>query len=325
MPYRFKAKESVEENVRRIAQEEVDSAVDLLSHASSRKRDEAVHEARKSIKKTRALLRLVAPELGKTFCQENKRFRDTGHQLSVLRDAAALLETVGHIGERHGAALDRRLPGPIRRGLQRQKRELEQQFAASKTIPRAASALRSASKRIHAWPLGRDGFKAIAPGLERSYRAGRRALKRAKQKHDAVSYHDLRKRVKDHWYHVRLLESIWTEVMQAHEASLKELETWLGEDHNVSVLREKLEENPGDFGGEQTVRVFLALAEEYQKELQEKALGLAERVYAEKPRTFIEDIGALWDAWQKQPPAMKEVEREQRDTKEKRSGRRTAA
>ncbi|HLH03555.1 MAG TPA: CHAD domain-containing protein [Bryobacteraceae bacterium] len=325
MPYRFKAKQSIEENVRRIAHEEIDSAVDLLSRVAPRKRDESVHEARKSIKKTRALLRLVAPELGKTFNQENKRFRDTGHQLSVLRDAAALLETVGHIEEQLGASLDRRLLATVRRGLQRQKRELEHQFTRSKTIPRAASALRAAAKRIRGWPLGADGFEAIAPGLKRSYRDGRRALKRAQQKRDIVSYHDLRKRVKDHWYHVRLLESIWTEVMQAHEASLKELETWLGEDHNVSVLREKLEENPDHFGGEQTVRVFLALADQYQKELQEKALALAERVYVEKPRLFLANIAALWDGWQKQPPAMKEVEREQRDSKEKRVSGRTAA
>ena len=325
MAYRFKTKESVAENVRRIVREEIDSAVSLLNQPDGRKRDEAVHGARKSIKKIRGLLRLLKPELGKTFRRENVHLRDTGRQLSVLRDAAALLETITRIQEQHGAALDRRVLMGVRKGLRDEKQQLEEQFERSKTIAQAASALRSLAKRLHRWPLKDNGFKAIAPGLRGTYQAGRQALRKAKKKQDAESYHSLRKRVKDHWYHVRLLEGVWTRVMQAHEASLKDLETWLGEDHNVDVLRQKLTANQERFGGEENVRIFLAVTGEYQKDLQEKSRSLAERVYSEKPRHFVNDIAALWHEWKNQPESMSEVEREARKPAAHPTAKRSAA
>jgi CHAD domain-containing protein len=312
MPYRFKAKESVADNVRRIVREEIDAALARLAHASPARRDEAVHEARKSIKKIRGVLRLVAPQLGKTFRRENTRFRDIGRQLSVLRDAAALIETVDRIERRGGHALTETVIAPVRTGLEQEKRDIEQHFTRSKTIGHAASALRSAAKRLRRWPLQQDGFKAIAPGLKRTYRAGRRALKLARREGEPVLYHDLRKRVKDHWYQIRLLESVWTGVMQAHEASLKELQEWLGEDHNLTVLREKLQQDQERFGGQDHVRAFLAVAGELQTELREKSVSLAERVYAEKPRIFVDNLGALWEAWQKQPSGIKKVEPQRR-------------
>ena len=325
MAYRFKTKESVAENVRRIVREEIDSAVNLLNRPNGRKRDEAVHEARKSIKKIRGLLRLLKPELGKTFRRENVHFRDTGRQLSILRDAAALLETVTRVQEQHGAALDRRVLMGVRKGLREEKQQLEEQFERSKTIAQAASALHSVARRLHRWPLKHDGFRAIAPGLKGTYQAGRQALRKAKKKEDAESYHSLRKRVKDHWYHIRLLESVWTQVMQAHEASLKDLETWLGEDHNIDVLRQKLTANPERFGGQENVRMFLAVTGEYQKDLQEKSRSLADRVYSQKPKRFVNDIAALWHEWRKEPKSMSAVEREGREPAAHSSAKRSAA
>jgi CHAD domain-containing protein len=65
--------------------------------------------------------------------------------------------------------------------------------------------------------------------LEETFRGGERALKRAKKRPRPESYHDWRKHVKDHRYHIRLLEGLWTDVMQAYEKSLKDLETELGD------------------------------------------------------------------------------------------------
>ena len=90
MPYRFKPAEAVSEAVKRIVSEEIESSVEGLASPSPENRDRAVHQARKSIKKIRGLLRLLRPRLGATFRRENKRFRRLGRDLSQLRDAAAL-------------------------------------------------------------------------------------------------------------------------------------------------------------------------------------------------------------------------------------------
>src|SRR5579875_1822359 len=135
------------------------------------------------------------------------------------------------------------------------------------------------------------------------------------------NYHEWRKRVKDHWYHVRLLESLWTDVMQAHENSLHDLETWLGDDHNLVVLCQKLDNEPKKYGDEKAVRLFLTLAGEEQNELREKSLSWGERVYERKPRRFVQDIEKLWDAWQQEPDSVKEEEKEHRQTAKKQPAR----
>ncbi len=311
MAYRFKAKEPVPAGIRRIVGEEIDSARALLAREAGSGKDEAVHEARKSVKKVRGVLRLVRPVLRPTYRAENKHFRSVGHQLSELRDAAALLEIFDQLAKKYSGILNEKIAAEIRRGLEQEKGDIEQRLDVGKVVERATGALESAHSRLQNWPLKDDGFAALAPGLKQTYRRGRRALKTARKKQDAISYHDFRKRVKDHWYHVRLLEGIWTEVMRARETSLKELETWLGDDHNLAVLREKLEANPHHFGGAKNVDACLTVVAQFQRELREQAKALGERLYEEKPGGFARGVGHLWKTWQKDSDAISATAPEQ--------------
>ncbi len=311
MPYRLKASESVPENLRRIVIEELDSAADQLNGNYSKNRDEAIHEARKSVKKIRGVLRLARPHLGATYRRENRRLRDLGRKLSELRDAAAIIETFDAVIEKHKDSLQKNTLSSIRLGLDNNKRETEKTADPDKVVKLATATLSSAKKRVASWPLDHhDGFRAIAPGLNATFRNGRNVMRLAQKDPRPENYHEWRKRVKDLWYHVRLLESLWAGVMQAHEASLKDLETWLGEDHNLVVLREKLESHPEAYGDQKDIQLFLTLADQYQEELRENALSLGRRIYEEKPRQFTKNIGKLWDAWQQQPDSMKQEQKE---------------
>jgi CHAD domain-containing protein len=109
--------------------------------------------------------------------------------------------------------------------------------------------------------------------------------------------HELRKRIKDHWYHVRLLEGIWSETMGAREKSLKALETWLGEDHNLFVLSERLIAEPAKYGTKRGLESVLQSIRSWQTELRDRALPLAERVYEEKPFEFTRRMKHLWQIW----------------------------
>ncbi len=105
MPYRLKAGQSVPDNVRRIVTEEIDSAVQQLRARDTKKRDEAIHEARKSIKKIRGVLKLMRPELGRTYRTENEALRSMGAKLSELRDAGAMIETLDSLVENYSGKL----------------------------------------------------------------------------------------------------------------------------------------------------------------------------------------------------------------------------
>jgi len=320
MAYRLKAGESISDGVRRVVLEEIDFGIKQLSRRGVGRRDEAIHEARKSIKKIRGVLRLIRPGLGRVYRDENTRLRDTGRRLSEIRDAQAIIEVFDSVVDKYKDHLRSEALASIRQGLEKSKCEIEQGTNVEHAVRGAKATLRGVRGRVSQWPLESDGFQAIAAGLEETYRRGRRAMSAARKESKPENYHEWRKRVKDHWYHVRLLETLWTDIMRAHEASLKELETWLGDDHNLVVLHEKLERPPEKFGEENAIQLFTTLADRYQKELCEKAMSLGERIYEEKPRDFIRRMSNLWDAWRQQPDSMKEIQEEEREIAAKQAG-----
>jgi hypothetical protein len=84
----------------RIARNQLDEALDHLTGPHAGSRDEAVCAARKSIKKPRAVLRLVRPAIdAKTYCQENTYLRDAGRPLSEVRDARTFIDTLDRLAE----------------------------------------------------------------------------------------------------------------------------------------------------------------------------------------------------------------------------------
>src|SRR5260370_21848845 len=70
MGYRLVRSESVPQGLKRIAREQLASAADELGKRGSQ-RAEGIHEARKSIKKVRAVLRLGRAGPGNNHRQEN--------------------------------------------------------------------------------------------------------------------------------------------------------------------------------------------------------------------------------------------------------------
>lgn len=299
MAYRFKAKESVPDGIRRIVCEEVESAVAQLTNhtANHRKRDEAIHESRKSIKKIRGALRLIQPELGQMYRKENGRLGETGQHLSELRDAGAIMEVFDGVINNYRHQLKPEAARAVRRGLLKNKQETERRLKVDSVVRQAVAALRAIGKDVEKWPLHTDGFEAIATGFKKRYSRGQRAMGVARSDPTPENFHEWRKRVKDHWYHVKLLESAWTEMLKARESALDDLQTWLGDDHNLVVLREKLDANPEQYGGPENVQLFAAVMQEYGNELREKSLVLGAKIYEQKPKLFVRDISNLWDAW----------------------------
>jgi CHAD domain-containing protein len=283
--------EPVPEGIKRIVGEEIEAAARHLSGQGEDDRDEAIHEARKSVKKIRGVLRLVRPELGEVYRTENARFRDIGLRLSQFRDAGASIETFDALRKRYRGEMDGRTLASIRRRLKTSKKRAEQEANIATVLDSMAAALRQSAPGVSAWPLAKDGFPAIAPGLEATFREGQKAMSRARKQPLAENYHEWRKRVKAHWYHIRLLESLWSPGIEIYEKRLKELETALGEDHNLVVLHGKVLVEP-------EIGRLPRLIRKYQKELRDNALDLGEHIYEEKPGHFSRRVQHLWDVWQ---------------------------
>ena len=79
---------------------------------------------------------------------------------------------------------------------------------------------------------------------------------------------------------------------QAHK--LSEL---LGDHHDLSVLAFDLRDRPGLAGGGEGSAAIVGLIEARQEELLEAAIPIGERLYADRPKAFVERLGAYWRAW----------------------------
>src|SRR4051812_11943848 len=102
-PFRLERGEKLSEGIRGVLEGQVQRAASHLHGRDGESPDQAVHEARKSFKRSRATLRLARDDLGpEAFSRENRRYRDLGRDLAGARDADVLLATLDDIATRSG-------------------------------------------------------------------------------------------------------------------------------------------------------------------------------------------------------------------------------
>jgi CHAD domain-containing protein len=293
--YRLKDGEPLPDGIGRVARGRIDHAIDELRGESDSTPEEAVHEARKDMKKLRALLRLVRGELGKSgFAHENACFRGAARKLSGARDSDVMLETL------RGLELPAGLGWELRKLIQAQ-RENDGAGDRQAAARDAVAILEEARTRVDEWPLRQDSFDAVAEGLERTYRRGRRDFRAARDEPTVEALHEWRKRVKELWYHHTLLRSLWPPVMAAIGDEAHELSDRLGDDHDLAVLADWAGEY-ADPGPE-----FFEAVKAKRAKLQEEAFAQGARVYAEKPSAYLRRVRSLWDA-ESVPPEAAEPE-----------------
>jgi hypothetical protein len=83
--------------------------------------------------------------------------------------------------------------------------------------------------------------------------------------------------------------------MSARIDELKRLSDLLGDDHDLSVLCDLLE-NEGD-NMEADAATLICLSRRRQQELRAEARELGERIYAKTPQCFADELEGYWDTW----------------------------
>src|SRR5690242_1665953 len=98
MAYKLKEGEKLPHAIRRIAKRQVDRITEELAERRPECLGQAIHGARKDLKKVRAELRLVRDRLGgKIYKREGRSFRDVADALRQPRDAEALIKAVDEL------------------------------------------------------------------------------------------------------------------------------------------------------------------------------------------------------------------------------------
>jgi CHAD domain-containing protein len=283
-PHRFRLEkgERLPEAIRGVLDGQVQSAMSHLEGEEDEPLDKAVHEARKSFKRSRAALRLARAELGKeAFSRENQRYRDLGRDLAGVRDADVLIATLDDIATRSGR--DGAFAG-LRERLEAE-REARRGEVLHDDEARAAALgrLKEARAAIPDLPLDEQDPAVLIAGLRRTYRDGRRAARAAHETHTTEALHEWRKRVKDLWHQCQVLQPVWPARMKTMAGQASKLSDLLGEDHDLAVLATTADANQAVLSDEEQ-RVLSREIRRRRRKLQRKADELGESLYAERPR-----------------------------------------
>ena len=272
MAYRLKRGRPVAKELAGIVHKELERAIDGIARPEDP--DEAVRDARTRLKKVRAVVHLLRSVLGSDYRRHNTRLRAIGHRLSAPRDAEAAIEIIAAVRKHYPRLVTAAIADDVRRGLAPQARGAESRLQSApvlRDLRRAAESLPHRVRKV-------ADRSAIRAGLRQGYERARQAMLSVEAMPGDPGFHAWRRRVKDHWYQVRLLEGVRPRTL-LRARQLKRLETWLGDDHNLVVLRATLLHTPSAFGDERATAIVLGCIAKYQATLRKRALKLGRRLF----------------------------------------------
>jgi CHAD domain-containing protein len=300
LAFRLEPGETVGTGTRRILQERVEQIKSDLSNQQI-DRNFRVHESRKNCKRIRATYRLIRDEIGaQIYRQENARFRDIARQLAIARDRWVMIQTLGRLMDQDDHKHTNQFILQLRENLKQNYEHLMAQESEHTFRDQTIfESLEEALTQIKLLPFDRQDFGAIRKGIRRVYARGRKAMWKAKQQTSSEAFHDWRKRVKYLWHQVEILEITWPPIMKAYGDELHLLSDYLGDDHDLAVLRASLSETSSKLTPDATDLSLDDLIEQKRSNLERFAFSLGERLYHDSPRIFVKRLEKYWYACQK--------------------------
>jgi CHAD domain-containing protein len=139
-----------------------------------------------------------------------------------------------------------------------------------------------------------EKWQIIGPGLTQVYAKGRRAFADARDKQAPVAFHEWRKEVKYLRYALERLDPLWSGVIGAVADQAHKLADYLGDEHDLTVLRDTALASRDSFRDDATLPTLLALIDRCQAALRERATYVGLRLYEEKPKAFAARFGQYW-------------------------------
>ncbi len=234
MAYRFKLNEPMKRGFQRIAAEQIDRAVAHLE-ALDTTAVTSIHETRKCLKRTRALLRFCRPNMeGETFKLLNTHLRDIGRSLSETRDANVLNQTIA--GLAHAGRLKPAVVARLQAATALAQDATERQLLDATANREILARLASVRDEISSVELEVGTSSIDTSGLARSFHACHAAFEPAFDGADELAIHEWRKSVQTHWRHMQLIKLAWPAYCEARIDEARSISALIGELRDLGLL-----------------------------------------------------------------------------------------
>lgn len=253
---------------------------------------ETVHEVRKTLKRWRALMRLLARPLGEQADQMRSEARELMRAIAGARDAQSALDALNDLRK-----VDRPISPTsietIRARLTKMRDAAEAKSFTKAMRDRLSRYLDYATLSLERWPLKAIDFDIVTDGLTSTYRRARQLVPDTWTDSEAEHLHDLRRRVVEHRHQMDIIEPLWPRLGKVWAEEAQRLRNQLGSCQDLAVLAElTAPHQPLAPWRSRLAPLISARRDAHLK----SAARLAGRLFAEKPKAFRRRIAALWSA-----------------------------
>lgn len=296
MDYTIGRTEKFEKGIKRVINEQVDRAILHLTEAEDPHK--GVHGARRSLKVTRAALRLIRDDLeAEKYHKMNCFYRDQGRKLSELRDATAMMETLELMEKVFARKLKAGTIEMLHQKLDQEREKLKAGGQSENSLMQeVAERLRSCRTEIDELQLSEAYPIHVINSIFRVYQRGCEGLKANDPNPHDEKMHDWRKRTKYLHYQMQIISKAWTVILTPYKKELNKLTEFQGNYQNLTVLIQYLTEPDALLEPEERDNL-LKLATHHQQKLHQRALPLGRKIYAETPVAFTKRLGVYLKSW----------------------------
>ena len=271
--------------------------IELNRNFNDQKVEDSVHSIRKTIKKIRAVLRLIRDEIGySSYLREDNFYRDIGRQLSEFRDLDVYLSVALDLEQRFIMELNysclTHLISQIKHDKAACLNQLIKPESFSAELTQKLAIARINSEKIN---IPDDSYHFVLNGLMRSYKKGRKALHICINDSNPDKAHQLRKALKNIWYQIRMIADVYPTFCKAYAKSLRSITRILGKLNDYAEFKAYLN-NSSARGLNRTNRdIINIMLDNLQNEKIVIALPKVQLALVEKPSEFIKRICGYWD------------------------------
>jgi CHAD domain-containing protein len=241
--------------------------------------EEAVHGARRRLKRIRSILKMLRPALRSRYASYQTEVRAVARSLAGHRDADVLHATATDLRAATRGPGERQFIERVLGSLDEGARSWRKRVAPAPVLL-ALSELEADAEDL---PQPRNGNRLYKKAVIRAYRRGRRSMRRASKSHDAADLHRWRKDTKDLWHLLEIADRRLPRKIARHAARLDTLAEILGLDHDYWITSEHMRSIAAEGFNEETAQLLVGAR---RKRLQKDALRRGRKLYRRRPKEF---------------------------------------
>lgn len=279
-----------------LARAHLDAAIEQLDEQRNGI-ETAVHQARKHLKRVRALIRLVEHCDPKHLKPIRRALSEAARGLSEVRDATALVECADGLASYLEGRNASDMAHPLKEAVERRRDLLALEAPSPKRLTDPViAACRKAAHDIDKASFGdhEDAAVVLSEGRSRNHRKARSTLDVCHHGGHPEAFHDLRKCAQATVFQAGFLSEAWPFAMAAEAAEAKALTDILGHEHDLEVLNILLHSEPHLFGAIADRDRLAELVMERRAALRHDAMTVAARLYPEGAKREARRFAALW-------------------------------